>query len=302
VAGSKPDGSPVLWHYGSGAWTATTLPGDNGFVPIVFSDPQTGFAFADGFMQKTTDGGVGWSHLDLTSPSGGGADVIALAVGAGDVHALAVDQSGTATFRIYTMPLDGTSFTASSVEFPPPAGGEPSASFAFAGNSGWMAVTSRTLLGAAEFAGGQWTAADITCVNGGVTYASSGKSGDLVRSCDSGFMGSDGSIPEGTQLQVSSDGGQSFGDPLTLPNGGSPFFTLLARPAVGTIVISGQGDSGPSVTRDNGGSWQSLGLPQGSFVQDLEADGSGLWVAVGSSSQGDQKVWVSTDAGATWTG
>ena len=31
-------------------------------------------------------------------------------------------------------------------------------------------------------------------------------------------------------------------------------------------------------------------------------DSSGLWVAVGSTSNGDQKVWVSTDAGATWTG
>jgi hypothetical protein len=165
-----------------------------------------------------------------------------------------------------------------------------------------MAVTSRTLMGAAQFADGQWTAADLTCVNGGVTYASSGVAGDLVRSCDSGFMGSDGSVPEATQMQVSSDGGQTFGDPLTLPSGGSPFFTLLARPAAGTIIIGGQGDSGPSISHDEGASWQSLGLPRGSFVQDLEADSAGLWVAVGSTSQGDQKVWVSTDAGATWTG
>ncbi len=302
VAGSKPDGSPVLWHYAAGSWTSTDLPGDNGFVPIVFADPQTGFAFVDGFMQKTTDGGATWNRLDLTSPSGGGTSVIALAVGAGDVHALAVDQDGAMTFRLYTMPIDGTSFTPTSVEFPPPAGGEPVASFAFAGDSGWMAVTSRSLMGASEFAGGEWTAADVTCVNGGVTYASSGVGGDLVRSCDSGYMGSDGSVPEATQMQVSTDGGQSFGDPLTLPSGGSPFFTLLARPAVGTIVISGQGDSGPSISHDEGASWQSLDLPQGSFVQDLETDSSGLWVAVGSTSQGDQKVWVSPDAGASWTG
>jgi hypothetical protein len=294
----------VLWHgsEATAAWSATDLPGDNSFVPIAFVDGQTGFAFLGGHVQKTVDGGATWQQVALASPSGGGVDVIELAVGAGQVHALGVDQGGSVKFRIYSMPLDGASFTASPVAFPPPAGGEPVVSFAFDDQSGWMAVTSRTLLGAARYTGGQWTAADVTCVNGGVTYASSGKSGDLVRSCDSGFMGSDGSIPEGTQLQVSSDGGQSFGDPLTLPSGGSPFFSLLARPAAGTIVISGQGDSGPSVTRDNGGSWQSLGLPQGSFVQDLEADSSGLWVAVGSSSQGDQKVWVSTDAGATWTG
>ena len=104
-------------------------------------------------------------------------------------------------------------------------------------------------------------------------------------------------------MQVSSDGGQTFGDPLTLPTGGSaPFATLLARPAIGTIVISAQGDNGPSVSHDEGASWQSLGLQQGSFVQDLETDSSGLWVAVGSTSQGDQKVWVSIDAGASWTG
>ena len=115
-------------------------------------------------------------------------------------------------------------------------------------------------------------------------------------------MGSDGSVPAATQMQVSSDGGRTFGDPLTLPSGGSPFFTLLARPDVGTIVIGGQGDSGPSTSHDDGASWQSLGLPQGSFVQDLETDSAGLWVAVGSTSQGDQKVWVSTDAGASWTG
>jgi hypothetical protein len=200
------------------------------------------------------------------------------------------------------MPIDGDSFTATAVEFPPPAGGEPSASFAFDDTSGWMAVTSRTLMGAAQFAGGQWTPADVTCVNGGVTYASSGDSGDLVRSCDSGYMGTDGSVPEATQMQVSSDGGQTFGDPLALPTGGSPFFTLLARPALGTIVIGGQGDSGPSITYDDGGAWQSLGLPAGSFVSDLEASSLDLWVAVGSTSNGDQKVWVSRHGVAGWTG
>src|SRR4029078_11774884 len=103
------------------------------------------FAFVDGFMQKTTDGGTTWNHVDLTSPSGGGTSVIALAVGAGDVHALAVDQSGSMTFRLYTMPIDGTSFTPTSVEFPPPARGERRASVAFETHSRWVAVPRRTL-------------------------------------------------------------------------------------------------------------------------------------------------------------
>jgi hypothetical protein len=166
-----------------------------------------------------------------------------------------------------------------------------------------MAVTSRTLMGAARFSGGEWSEdSNVTCVNGGVTYASSGQSGDLVRSCDSGFMGSDGSVPVGTQLEVSSDGGQTFGSALPLPTGGSPFFTLLARPDADTIIIGGQGDSGPSITHDEGASWQPLGLPAGSFVSDLQASNSDLWVAAGSTSNGDQKVWVSRDGGATWVG
>ena len=115
-------------------------------------------------------------------------------------------------------------------------------------------------------------------------------------------MGSDGSVPEATQIQVSADDGQTFADPLTLPSSGAPFFTLLARPDVGTIVIGGQGDSGPSITHDEGASWQPLGLPQGSFVSDLEANNGTLWAAVGSTSDGDQKVWVSVDGGASWTG
>jgi hypothetical protein len=304
VTGLLQNGSPVLWRWSDsvGSWSSTALPGDNTLVPIAFVDDQVGYAFVDGYVQKTADGGATWQKVTLASPSGGSVSVLELAIGAGYVHALGVDQSGTMTFRLYTMPLDGDSFTASSVEFPPPAGGEPVASFAFDDQSGWMAVTSRTLMGAAQFAGGQWTEVNVDCVNGGVTYASSGQSGDLVRSCDSGYMGSDGSVPEATQLQVSSDGGQTFGSPLALPSGGSPFFTLLARPEVGTIVIGGQGDSGPSISHDEGGSWQPLGLADGSFVSDLEASGNPLWVAVGSTSSGDQKVWVSRDGGASWAG
>jgi hypothetical protein len=30
--------------------------------------------------------------------------------------------------------------------------------------------------------------------------------------------------------------------------------------------------------------------------------GADLWVAAGSTSNGDQKVWVSRDEGATWAG
>jgi hypothetical protein len=219
------------------------------------------------------------------------------------VHGLGVDQDGAMTFRLYTMPIDGDSFSASPVSFPPPAGGEPVASFAFDDSSGWMAVTSRTLMGAAHFVGGQWSETpDVTCSNGGVTFASSGQPGDLVRSCDSGLWGSVGGAPDGAQLEVSSDGGQSF-SPVPLPGqpaaGDAPLFVpLLARPAVGTIVIG----TDPSVTHDEGDSWQPLGLPEGSSVSDLVANGSGLWVAVGSTSSGDQKVWVSRDGGATWAG
>jgi hypothetical protein len=305
VSGTHPDGSPVLWHWSdaAAAWSATDLPGSDSFVPIAFVDGQTGFAFVDGYMQKTVDGGATWQRIPLASPSGGSVSVLEVAVGAGYVHALGVDQSGAMTFRIYSMPVDGASFNASSVSFPPPAGGEPVASFAFDDKSGWMAVTSRTLIGAAHFVGGQWTKApDVKCVNGGVTFASSGVTGDLVRSCDSGYMGSDGSVPVGTQLGVSSDAGQTFGSVALPSTGGSPFFTLLARPAAGTIVVGGQGDSGPSITHDEGGSWHDLGLPQGSFVSDLEASGGNLWVAAGSTSNGDQKVWVSRDGGATWAG
>jgi hypothetical protein len=306
VAGSLQDGSPVWWKWSddAAAWSSTTaMPGDNPFVPMAFVDSRIGFVFIDGYVQKTINGGVHWELVDIASPSGGSVDVIALAIGAGYVHALGVDQDGAMTFRLYTMPIDGDAFTASSVTFPPPAGGEPGASFAFDGESGWMAVTSRTLMGAARFSGGEWSEdSNVTCVNGGVTYASSGEPGDLVRSCDSGFMGSDGSVPEATQIQVSSDAGQTFGQPLTLPTGGSPFFTLLARPAVGTIIIGGQGDSGPLITHDEGATWQPLGLPTGSFVSDIEASSFDLWVAVGSTSSGDQKVWVSRDGGATWAG
>jgi hypothetical protein len=305
VSGTRSDGSPVLWEWsdGAAAWSALDLPGDNSFVPIAFVDGQVGFAFVDGYVQKTADGGSTWQRVALDSPSGGGVSVIELAIGADMVHALGVDQGGAMTFRLYTMPIAGDAFTASSVNFPPPAGGEPVTSFAFDGESGWMAVTSRTLMGAARFSGGEWSEdSNVTCVNGGVTYASSGNPGDLVRSCDSGFMGSDGSVPEATQMQVSSDAGQTFSQPLTLPTGGSPFFTLLARPAVGTIIIGGEGDSGPSITHDEGASWQPLGLPNGSFVSDLEASNSNLWVAAGSTSNGDQKVWVSRDGGATWAG
>ena len=305
VSGTSSDGSPVLWRWSdaTATWSSTALPGDNTLVPIAFVDDQIGFAFVDGYVQKTADGGSTWQRVTLDSPSGGGVSVIELAIGADMVHALGVDQDGAMTFRLYTMPIDSDAFTASSVSFPPPAGGEPVTSFAFDGESGWMAVTSRTLMGAARFSGGEWSEdSNVTCVNGGVTYASSGQSGDLVRSCDSGFMGSDGSVPVGTQLEVSSDGGQTFGSPLPLPSGGSPFFTLLARPDAGTIIIGGQGDSGPSITHDEGASWQPLGLPNGSFVSDLEASNGDLWVAAGSTSNGDQKVWVSRDGGATWAG
>ena len=67
-------------------------------------------------------------------------------------------------------------------------------------------------------------------------------------------------------------------------------------------MIGGQGDSGPSVSHDDGGSWQSFGLPQGSFVSDVETDSSGLWVAVGSTTDGAPAVWVSADSGDSWTG
>lgn len=306
VLGSRGDGSPVLWqwHDTTTTWASSPLPGDNSYVPIAFASDQVGFAFVDGYLQRTTDGGASWGRIDIASPSGGGVSVIELAVGANLVHALAVDQDGAMTFRLYTMALDGSSFAASPVEIPPPAGGEPSASFAFAGDAGWMAVTSRTLMGAAEFADGQWSEApDVTCVNGGVYFASSGQNGDLVRSCDSGYMGSDGSVPEGTQLEVSSDGGETF-RPVPLPDRSpdSPeFVTLLARPAVGTIVIQAQDGSGV-IFGDDGGNGRPLGLPAGSFVSGLSTDSGGLWVAVGSDSNGDQKVWVSRDAGATWTG
>lgn len=313
VTGSLTDGTPVLWHWSdtvgaTGAWSHQVLPGDNPYVPVAFVDSVHGYAFVDGYLQRTSDAGLDWNRMDLTSPSGGGVSVISLAVGAGYVHALAVDQDGAMTFRLYTMPVDGDTFTASSVEFPPPAGGEPVASFAFDDSSGWMAVTSRTLMGAAKFSGGQWTAApDITCVNGGITFASSGDHGDLVRSCDSGYMGSDGSIPVGTQMEASLNGGQTF-SPVGLPAGSAdapPFFTLLARPGPTSIVIAGQGDAGPLITLNNGNNgqgWHSLGLPEGSFVSDLEAHDGNIWVAVGSTSSGDQKVWVSRDGGSNWAG
>ncbi len=303
ITGTLADGTPVLWHWNDG-WSNTQLPGDNAFVPIAFVDSKVGYAVLDGQVQETRTSGLSWTPIDLASPSGTGVDVIGLAVGAGYVHVLGVDTGDTMTFRIYTMPLDGDAFTASDVTFPPPAGGEPVASFAFDGDSGWMAVTSRALMGVAEFVGGQWTPADVTCVNGGVTFASSGVEGDLVRSCDSGFMGSDGNIPEETQLMLSTDGGDTF-SPVVLPSAASPFYTLLGRPDPTTIVVAGQGDGGVLVTHDNGNNgqgWQPLGLPEGSFVADFAADGAGLWVAAGTTSNGDQKVWVSTDAGTTWTG
>ena len=59
-------------------------------------------------------------------------------------------------------------------------------------------------------------------------------------------MGSDGSVPEATQMEVSSDGGQTFTPARAARAADSPFFTLLARPGVGTIVIGRPGDSGPS--------------------------------------------------------
>jgi hypothetical protein len=210
------------------------------------------------------------------------------------------------TFRLYAMPIDGDAFTTSSVEFPPPAGGEPIASFAFDDQSGWMAVTSRTLMGVAKFFDGQWTEApDVTCVNGGVTFASSGDRGDLVRSCDSGYMGSDGSVPVGTQMEVSLNSGETF-SPIVLPEGtpGNPaFFTLLARPNERTVVIAGP--EGAFVTYSNGNNgqgWEPLGLPDGSFISDFGASRSGRWVAVGTTSDGQQAVWVGGAGVTTWTG
>ena len=88
--------------------------------------------------------------------------------------------------------------------------------------------------------------------------------GDLLRSCDSGYMGSNGITPQLTQMQISADGGQTFGPALAMSVGGSGFFDLLARPSLGWIVIApSTGDMGPSVTHDEGGTWQPLGLPGG---------------------------------------
>jgi hypothetical protein len=95
---------------------------------------------------------------------------------------------------------------------------------------------------------------------------------------------------------------------IVLPEGGtnnSPFFTLLARPDARTIVIASQGDAGLFVTSSNGNNgqgWEPLGLPDGSFVSDLEANSPDLWVAVGSNPDGDQNVWSSRDGGISWEG
>jgi hypothetical protein len=306
VAGMRQDGSPVLWKWsdGGGQWSAADLPGDSPFVPIVFTGPGVGYAFVDGYLQRTTDWGQGWTRIEIASPSGGRISGIDLAVGAGYVHLLAVDQDAEMTVRLYTMPIDGGSFTPAAVDFPPPAGGEPSASFAFDDRTGWMAITSRTLMGAAHFVNGEWTAApEVTCVNGGIYFAASGAPGDFVRACDSGLMGSDGSLPEGTQLEVSSDGGHTYRSiPIPDRSPTTPaFVALLARPIPGVIVIRVE-DGSAVAFDDDGGSARRLNLPPGSFVSELEARGGDIGVAIGSTSSGDEKVWTSTDVAVTWVG
>ena len=52
----------------------------------------------------------------------------------------------------------------------------------------------------------------------------------------------------------------------------------------------------------NGDDWEPLGIPDGSFVSDFEPGNETLWVAIGSTAEGTQKVWVTSDAGATWAG
>lgn len=302
-ANTEP-GMAVIWHWSevTGEWAATDIPGSAPYNPLVFVDARTGYGFLDGYLQRTADTGATWERVAIDSPAGAGVSVLALGVGAGHVHALGIHQDGAMALRLYTMPIGGEAFLASAAEFAPPAGGEPSASFAFSGQGGLFAYNARTLHATATFVDGTWVTGpeyDYTCENGPLTFHSSGAELDMVTACDAGMWGD--ASPVGTRLTRFVDSGGDV--PVPLPESGNDFVAVLARPEPGSLVI-GSGDSHVFVTDDDGATWSQLdfGYTAGS-VQQVEVAGA-RWVVLvgpGPDSDGLPTVLVSLDGGVTWS-
>lgn len=302
-------GSDAIWVLGrSGAlwrstdvgnsWTERGTPAD-GIAEggeAVFTDADHGFAInsARTMLYGTADAGATWFPLPTDAPTG----LFDLAVGGGHVHALGLD-SDPVRLTLYSAVIGRQdSLSSTGLSWAPGAGGEPHASFAFAGDSGRMTVTVRTLVGAATFDGGGWAElSGLDCLNGGIDVFSAGAD-DVLQACHWGEWGGDGNTPDGTRLSVSGDAGQTFTDVTGPPtrSGEPSWFHVVARPAVGVIVINGDQ---PMVTRDEGATWRPLGIPDAVAVSRLESSGD-LWIAAGSTPEGLPGLWISDDAGTTW--
>jgi len=128
----------------------------------------------------------------------------------------------------------------------------------------------------------------VTGVGGYMTSLVAGHDGVWI-----GFEGAPSS------LSISTDHAETWGllvTPLTYLNG-------LATDGNGTWVLLGTNDTGDTGARsaDNGGTWDVIAAPGGSFRRAIGTDGNGTWLAHAEMSNGDNIYMRSIDNGATWT-
>lgn len=299
--GTSPDLPDVSRLYRSddqgATWMQLADPESGGQIDAVFTDPDHGYLISSGgtgeeggVVYATTDGAATWFPLPTDEP----AQILNIGVGGGSLHALAVQNGELRLFTSVIGRQDSLSFTG--IAWPFGAGGMPRATFAFAGDTGLVTVTMRTLVGAATFENGQWAVSTgLDCLNGGVDGYSSGSEGDFLLACRWGEWGGDDVTPDGTQLSVSTDDGRTLtpvpGPPSAAP-GDPNFFDVLARPAVGTIVA---GSNRTYVTRDEGVTWEEVDTSP--LFQLLTA--GDLWVGV-AAGDGRPRLRISHDAGVIW--
>jgi photosystem II stability/assembly factor-like uncharacterized protein len=309
VLGSVPcdaNRCPAIVHTIDGGATWTPIPApqttvgtspvdetSTGVSAIRFADAKDGWAFGPE-LWATHDGGATWKHVSIAGlPKD--SPVRALEAARGTVHAVVYD--GAQDFRIASGKATGNAWTLASVRVPVGAGPVPRPQLVLSGTGGWVLENDRTVVSGAKLHNGAWVAWQPVCLDVvGPAVLGASSASDLVAACDVGAMAD----PQGDHVFASHDGGTTFAEvgPPTPLDGA----TVIATPAVGTIVIGGTVGAGAELiaSYDGGQTWRTVLDPAAVRFADLGYTTPTQGIVVTTEQSGASRMLMTHDAGKTW--